>query len=175
MSGSVTEREIEMCEVTSFNEMCEAFGKVMDYVNAELWFPVEAKLTTDADDSTGMVNVRLEINGRDTELVSKVVCDSKVVARMLATHVEWRAGDVKASVDVPDLWNTWWASCTANDDVFQSWWNDTMEDRDTEFDDEPIAVMMAEVQKRVLSAVQSDAEFHKNLLWVAEILNRYQA
>lgn len=148
----------------------DAFTTVASYATAHAGFPV---MLEKLEVVQGIVFSRLAVDGYGLEFNMTLTADAASVARVLATHADWKAGDIKASLDVPDLWCTWWQNCTANDDVFQTWWNDIATSRDEEFEAEAIQVKLEEIQDHVLAAVEADAEFVSALLKLAEVLRDY--
>lgn len=154
------------------NDVEKAFREVVEHVNAELNFSVECSVQS-VDEV--IVSTVWQIDGRELSFNMRPTSDSRIVARALATHMKYMSGEVKNIIDVPDLWNTWWQNCTANNDIFQTWWNTEATKYGVEFEAEPIQQMLEEVQGHVLAAVESDAEYSNDLLWLAEILERYGA
>lgn len=148
----------------------DAFTTVASYATAYAGFPV---VLEKLEVVQGIVFSRLAVDGRELEFNMSVTGDAASVGRVLAMHAAWKAGEVKASLDVPDLWNTWWESCTANDDVWQTWWDGMATARAEKFDPDVIQTKLEEVQDYVLSSVDSDAEFVSALLKLAEVLRDY--
>lgn len=154
----------------SIEAVWKAFTTVASYATAYAGFPV---VLVKCGVEHGIVVSRFAVSGRDLEFNMTPTGDAASVARVLATHAKWKANDIKTSLDVPDLWCTWWQNCTANDDVFQTWWNDIATGRDEEFEAEAIQVKLEEIQEHVLAAVEADAEFASDLLRLADVLRGY--
>ncbi len=148
----------------------DVFTTVASYATAHAGFPV---VLEKLEVVQGIVFSRLAVDGRELDFNMSVTGDAASVGRVLAMHAAWKASEVKASLDVPGLWNTWWKSCTANDDVWQTWWNGMATACAEKFDPDVIQTKLEEVQDYVLSAVDSDAEFVSALLKLAEVLRDY--
>lgn len=149
----------------------DVFTTVASYATAHAGFPVVLEKLEVVQE---IVFSRFAVDGYELEFNMTLTSDAGSVARVLATHANWKANDIKASLDVPDLWCTWWQNCTANDDVFQIWWNDIATGRDEEFEAEAIQVKLEEIQDHVLAAVEADAEFVSALFKLAEVLRGYR-
>ncbi len=149
----------------------KAFTTVASYATAHAGFPV---VLEKCGVEQGIVVSRFGVDGRDLEFNMTPTADAASVARVLATHADWKANDIKTSLDVPDLWCTWWQNCTANDDVCQTWWNDIATGREEEFEAEAIQVKLEEIQEHVLAAVEADAEFVSALFKLADVLRGYR-
>ena len=101
----------------------------------------------------------------DRELALDTSAESEVsVAHMLAVEAEWRARDVQRGFNVVNLLTQWWRAEAGYD----------MEDlRDTAFNVEAIGEKLDAVREHVMAAVESDSEYYRNLLKLADVLRAY--
>lgn len=136
----------------------DVFTTVASYATAHAGFPV---VLEKLEVVQGIVFSRFAVDGYGLEFNMTLTADAASVARVLATHADWKAGDIKATLDVADLWNTWWDACNGA----------AVELAGTSV--EPIEAKLEEVQDYVLSSVDSDAEFVSALLKLAEVLRDY--
>ena len=136
----------------------DAFTTVASYATAHAGFPV---VLEKLEVLHGFVFTRLAVDGRELEFNTTQTGDAASVARVLAVHTGYMAGELSASIDVADLWNTWWTACNG-DDARLAGTSVT-----------PVEAKLEEVQDHVLAAVESDAEHIGNLLKLAEVLRDY--
>ena len=136
-----------------------AFTTVASYATAHAGFPV---VLEKLEVVQGIVFSRLAVDGYGLEFNMTLTADAASVARVLASHADWKAGDIKATLDVADLWNTWWDACNGA----------AVELAGTSV--EPIEAKLEEVQDYVLADVEADAEFVSALFKLAEVLCGYR-
>lgn len=101
----------------------------------------------------------------DRELALDTSAESEVsVAHMLAVEAEWRARDVQREFNMVNMLTQWWRAEAGY----------AMEDlRDTSFSVEAIGEKLDAVREHVMAAVESDSEYYKNLLKLADVLRAY--
>lgn len=136
----------------------DAFTTVASYATAHAGFPV---VLEKLEVLHGIVFTRLAVDGRELEFNMTQTGDAASVARVLAMHVGYMAGEISASIDVADLWNTWWTACNGDDARLDG------------TSVTPVEAKLEEVQDHVLAAVESDAEHIGNLLKLADVLRAY--
>ena len=101
----------------------------------------------------------------DRELALDTSAESEVsVAHMLAVEAEWRARDVQREFNMVNLLTQWWRAEAGY----------AMEDlRDTASSVEAIGEKLDAVREHVMAAVESDSEYYRNLLKLADVLRAY--
>lgn len=137
----------------------DAFTTVASYATAHAGFPVVLEKCGVVQ---GIVVSRFAVDGYELEFNMTLTSDAGSVARVLAIHADWKAGDIRAGLDVADLWNTWWNVCNGDD---------------AELDGtsvELIEAKLEEVQEHVIAGVEADAEFASDLFKLAEVLRGYR-
>lgn len=137
----------------------DVFTTVASYATAHAGFPV---VLEKLEVVQGIVFSRFAVDGYGLEFNMTLTADAASVARVLATHADWKAGDIKATLDVADLWNTWWDACNGA----------AVELAGTSV--EPIEAKLEEVQDYVLADVEADAEFVSALFKLADVLRGYR-
>lgn len=136
----------------------DVFTAVASYATAHAGFPVVLEKCGVVH---GIVVSRFAVDGYELEFNMTLTSDAGSVARVLAIHADWKAGDIRARLDVADLWNTWWNVCNGDD---------------AELDGtsvELIEAKLEQVQEHVIAGVEADAEFASDLLKLAEVLRTY--
>lgn len=110
----------------------------------------------------GFMGAVFVVDGR--ELALDTSAESEVsVAHMLAVEAEWRARDVQRGFSVGNLLTQWWRAEGGYDEDL----------RDTAFSVEAIGEKLDAVRERVMAAVESDSEYYRNLLKLADVLRAY--
>lgn len=134
--------------------------RVVSFAAGRVPFEVELRSFTVEH---GFMDAVFVVDGR--ELALDTSAESEVsVAHMLAVEAEWRARDVQRGFNVVNLLTQWWRAEAGYD----------MEDlRDTAFSVEAIGEKLDAVREHVMAAVESDSEYYRNLLKLAEVLRAY--
>ena len=134
--------------------------RVVSFAAGRVPFEVELRSFTVEH---GLMEAGIVVDGR--ELALDTSAESEVsVAHMLAVEAEWRARDVQRGFNVVNLLTQWWRAEAGYD----------MEDlRDTAFNVEAIGEKLDAVREHVMAAVESDSEYYRNLLKLADVLRAY--
>ena len=134
--------------------------RVVSFAAGRVPFEVELRSFTVEH---GFMDAGIVVDGR--ELALDTSAESEVsVAHMLAVEAEWRARDVQRGFNVVNLLTQWWRAEAGYD----------MEDlRDTAFNVEAIGEKLDAVREHVMAAVESDSEYYRNLLKLADVLRAY--
>lgn len=136
-----------------------AVERVVAWAAERLPFPVESNVWSHNDE----VVVDLVVDGRLMCGV-EAVADAGVLASRLSRCAGRRA-DEYSTVDVSDLLTQWWHAEDGDD--FADIAADT-------FDIDAVEERLEAVQSHVLAAVESDAEFYRNLRRLAAVLGDYR-
>lgn len=145
-----------MCGVDMKRDVVE---RVVAWVAERLPFPVESDITVEKDE----VFVDLKLDGL-TMCGVEVVADANEFAARLARCAERRAVECSTSVDVAALLQQWWR-------VEAGYGMDDL--RDASFSVEAVGEKLDAVREHVMAAVESDSEYYRNLLKLAEVLRAY--
>lgn len=135
--------------------------RVVSFVAGRVPFGVELRSFTVEH---GFMDAVFVVDGR--ELSFGTTAENEVsVARMLAVEAEWRARDVQREFSVSNLWSQWWRVEAGYD------MGDLADDA---FSVEAIEMKLQAVREHVMAAVESDSEYYRNLLKLAEVLRGYR-
>ena len=141
-------------------ELRAVVERVVSFVAGRVPFEVELRSFTVEH---GFMDAVFVVDGR--ELALDTTAENEVsVARMLAVEAEWRARDMQREFSVPNLWSQWW-KVEAGYDM-----GDLADDA---FSVEAIEMKLQAVHEHVMAAVESDSEYYRNLLKLAEVLRAY--
>lgn len=134
--------------------------RVVSFAAGRVPFEVELRSFTVEH---GFMEAVFVVDGR--ELALDTSAESEVsVAHVLAVEAEWRARDVQRGFNVVNLLTQWWRAEAGYD----------MEDlQDTASSVEAIGEKLDAVREHVMAAVESDSEYYRNLLKLADVLRAY--